>query len=180
MNCAVSGKISAVADSEVGVSERVELAEKIASLLDSAGVYVAVAESLTGGMVASALAEAPGSSNWFRGAVVAYSSDVKHELLTVPPGPVVSAQAAAAMADGVRRLLQADVAVALTGAGGPEGQDGQPPGTVFLALSDGIETHVEHRYIDCDDPTEVCAEAVAEALRLLHRHLRAGAAARRS
>lgn len=179
MNCAVSGKISAVTDSEVGVSERVELAEKIASLLDSAGVYVAVAESLTGGMVASALAEAPRSSNWFRGAVVAYSSDVKHELLTVPPGPVVSAQAAAAMADSVRRLLRADVAVALTGAGGPEGQDGQPPGTVFLALSDGMETHVEHRYIDCDDPAEVCAEAVAEALRLLHRHLRAGAAARR-
>ena len=139
----------------------------IASLLDSAGLNVAVAESLTGGMVASALAEAPGSSNWFRGGVVAYASDVKHELLTVPPGPVVNAQAAAAMADGVRRLLRADVAVALTGAAGPDGQDGQPPGTVFLALSDGVETHVEHRYIDCDDPAEVCAEAVAEALRLL-------------
>jgi len=180
VNCAASGKICAVTDCDVGVAERVELAEKIASLLDSAGLDVAVAESLTGGMVASALAEAPGSSNWFRGAVVAYASDVKHELLTVPPGPVVSAPAAAAMADGVRRLLRADLAVALTGAGGPEGQDGQPPGTVFLALSDGMETHVEHRYIDCDDPAEVCAAAVAEALRLLHRHLCAGAAARRS
>ena len=111
---------------------------------------------------------------------MAYASDVKHELLTVPAGPVVSAPAAAAMADGVRRLLRADLAVALTGAGGPEGQDGQPPGTVFLALSDGMETHVEHRYIDCDDPAEVCAAAVAEALRLLHRQLCAGAAARRS
>lgn len=50
---------------------------------------------------------------------------------------------------------------------------------MFLALSDGVETHVEHRYVDCDDPAEVCAEAVAEALRLLHRHLHAGAAARR-
>lgn len=50
----------------------------------------------------------------------AYASDVKHELLTVPLGPVVSAQAAAAMADGVRRLLRADVAVAVTGAGGPD------------------------------------------------------------
>jgi len=50
--------------------ERVELAGRIAALLDSAGLEVAVAESLTGGMVASALAEAPGSSNWFRGAVV--------------------------------------------------------------------------------------------------------------
>jgi len=84
-------------------AEREELAGVIASLLDSAGLNVAVAESLTGGMVASALAEAPGSSNWFRGGVVAYASDVKHELLTVPPGPVVNAQAAAAMADGVEK-----------------------------------------------------------------------------
>ncbi|MDQ3762881.1 MAG: CinA family protein [Actinomycetota bacterium] len=157
-------------------AERARRAEKIAELLDSAGLNVAVAESLTGGMVASALAEAQGSSTWFRGAVVAYASDVKHELLDVPAGPVVSAHAAAAMADGVRRLLKADVAVALTGAAGPDGQDGRPPGTVFLAVSDGRDTQVEHRYFDCDDPADVCAQAVSEALLLLHRHLCAGAA----
>ncbi|MGB8962098.1 MAG: CinA family protein [Pseudonocardiaceae bacterium] len=160
-----------------GHAQRAELAETIAELLDSAGLKVAVAESLTGGLVANALAEAPGSSRWFRGALVAYASEVKHELLNVPPGPVVTGPAAAAMADGVRRLLRADVAVALTGAAGPDGQDGQPPGTVFLALADGVETHVEHRYIDCEDPAEVCAQAVAEALQLLHRHLHAGAGA---
>lgn len=159
-------------------AERARLAGRIAELLDSAGLHVAVAESLTGGMVASALAEASGSSTWFQGGVVAYASDVKHQLLNVPPGPVVSPQAAAAMADGVRRLLKADVAVALTGAGGPGGQDGQPPGTVFLALSDGVETEVEHCHFDRDDPAEVCAEAVVEALRLLHRHLGTSAAAR--
>jgi nicotinamide-nucleotide amidase len=155
-------------------AERARLARRIGELLDSAGRNAAVAESLTGGMVASALAEAPGSSGWFRGAVVAYSSEVKHELLSVPAGPVVSARAAAAMAEGVRRLLNAHVAISLTGAGGPDGQDGQPPGTVFLAVSDGIETEVKHQYFDCDDPAEVCSEAVAEALRLLHSYLCAG------
>lgn len=92
-------------------------------------------------------------------------------------GPVVSRHAAAAMADGARRLLGADMAVALTGAGGPDGQDGQPRGTVFVAVSDGVDTQIEHCHFDRDDPAEVCveavAEAVAEALRLLHRHLQA-------
>jgi nicotinamide-nucleotide amidase len=152
------------------VSRR-ELIDKITDLLDSADVTVAVAESLTGGMVASALAEAPGASKWFRGAVVAYASDVKHELLGVPPGPVVSAPAAEAMADGVRRLLAADIAVALTGAGGPDGQDGQPPGTVFIGLSDGKNTEVEHRYFDESDPGQVCADAADEALALLYTFL---------
>jgi nicotinamide-nucleotide amidase len=153
-------------------AEQARLAEMIAELLDSDHRDVAVAESLTGGMVASALAAAPQSSRWFRGGVVAYASDVKHELLNVPPGPVVSAQAVRAMADGVRQLLKADVAVALTGAAGPDGQDDQPPGTVFFGLSDETGTHVEHRYFDRKDPAEVCAEATAGALRLLYTHLR--------
>jgi nicotinamide-nucleotide amidase len=157
------------------VSRR-ELIDKITELLDSADVTVAVAESLTGGMVASALAEAPGASKWFRGAVVAYASDVKHELLGVPPGPVVSAPAAEAMASGVRRLLAADVAVALTGAGGPDGQDGQPPGTVFIGLSDGKNNQVEHRYFDESDPGRVCADATDEALGLLYAFLCTSAA----
>lgn len=148
-------------------AEQTRLAAAIAELLDGAALTVAVAESLTGGMVASSLAQAPGSSAWFRGAVVAYSSEVKYDLLDVPRGPVVSARAAAAMARRVRRLLGADVGVALTGAGGPDSQDGQPPGTVFLGLSDRRDTRVEHRYFDGDGPGDVCAQATTEALRLL-------------
>ncbi len=87
---------------------RDEIAARIAELAPGTGLSVAVAESLTGGMISSALAAAPGASGWFHGAVVAYSSDVKHELLDVPPGPVVSDTAAAAMAQGVRRLLRRD------------------------------------------------------------------------
>jgi nicotinamide-nucleotide amidase len=146
----------------------------IAELADSEHRDIAVAESLTGGIVASRLAAAPRSSRWFRGGVVAYASDVKHELLNVPPGPVVSAQAARAMAEAVRQLLKADVAVALTGAAGPDGQDGQPPGTVFLGLSDETGTHIEHHCFERNDPLEVCAEAVARALRLLYTHLNNG------
>ena len=146
----------------------------IAELADSEHRDIAVAESLTGGIVASRLAAASRSSRWFRGGVVAYASDVKHELLNVPPGPVVSAQAARAMAEAVRQLLKADVAVALTGAAGPDGQDGHPPGTVFLGLSDETGTHIEHHCFERNDPLEVCAEAVARALRLLYMHLNNG------
>jgi nicotinamide-nucleotide amidase len=146
---------------------------EITELVEQADLTIAVAESLTGGMLSSALAEACGASNWFRGAVVAYASDIKHQLLGVPAGPVVSAQAANAMADGIRRLLAADVAVALTGAAGPDGQDGQPPGTVFFGLSDGGKSQVEHRYFNRDDPAQVCADAVAEAIQLLYGFLRA-------
>ena len=71
----------------------------------------------------------------------------------------------------MHRLLKADVAVALTGAVGPDGQDGQPPGTVFLGLSDETGTHTEDHCFERNGPVEVCAEAVAGALRLLYTHL---------
>ena len=93
-----------------------------AALMHS-GRTLAVAVSLTGGLLASAFARASGSSGWFRGGIVAYSSAVKHDLLGVPGGPVVSEAAAAAMARAAGRLLEADVAVAVTGVGGPDPQD---------------------------------------------------------
>ena len=135
-------------------AERVELAGVIASLLDSAGLDVAVAESLTGGMVASALAEVLGSSNWFRGAVVAYASDVRCQTRAAHRAAWAGSQRASGRRDG-RRRSAVTAGRPLTGAAGPDEQDGQPPGTAFLALSDGMETHVEHCYIDCDDPAEV-------------------------
>ena len=161
-------------------AEQARWAEMIAELVDSEHRSIAVAESLTGGMVTSTLAAAPGASRWFRGGVVAYARDVKHELLDVPPGPVVSAQAARAMAEGVRRLLKADVAVALTGAAGPDGQDAQPPGTVFLGLCAETGNHIEHHCFERDDPAQVCAEAVTRALQLLYTHLCKDTAARRA
>jgi nicotinamide-nucleotide amidase len=107
----------------------------VGALLQERGWTLAVAESFTGGLIAARVVEAPGASIFFRGGVVAYDEAVKFEVLGVPRGPVVTAEAAIAMADGVRALLGADVAVSTTGAAGPTGQEGHPPGTGFIATA---------------------------------------------
>jgi len=106
----------------------------VGDLLVSQDLTLGVAESLTGGLVGSRMAEVPGSSEWFRGSIVAYDSQVKFDLLDVPEGPVVSAPAASAMATGARRVLTAEVGLGVTGVAGPTAQDGQPVGTVFTAV----------------------------------------------
>src|SRR4029450_6676021 len=108
-----------------------------AKVLGDRGRTLAVAESLTGGLVASRLVNVPGASDWFRGGVVSYATDVKYSLLGVPEGPVVSAEAAGAMADGVRRVLGADVGLGVTGVAGPDPMESEPPGTVFMAVAAG-------------------------------------------
>jgi nicotinamide-nucleotide amidase len=108
----------------------------VARLLTRQGLRMAVAESLTGGMVAARLTSVPGASNWFAGGVVSYGEDVKRSLLGVGPGPVVSAEAAEEMALGVKALLNADIGLSLTGVAGPTIQDDQPVGTVFVGLAD--------------------------------------------
>ena len=118
-----------------GDDETMEAA--IGRLLVDRGLTLAVAESLTGGLVAARIVAVPGASEWFRGGVVAYDSEVKFDVLGVTPGPVVSRAAAMEMADGVRRRLGADVGVAATGVAGPTEQEGQPVGTVWLGLALG-------------------------------------------
>ncbi|MBV9922973.1 MAG: CinA family protein [Pseudonocardia sp.] len=138
-------------------------AARIARITQERGVTVAAAESLTGGMIATRLAAAEGASTWFRGGVVAYSTEAKRKLLGVSAGSVVSSEAAEQMAHGVMALMDADVAVAVTGAGGPDPQDGREPGTVFVAVGgdDGIEV-TEHR-LD-GDPGAICAATTELAL----------------
>ena len=138
-------------------------AERVGELAQARGWTIAVAESLTGGMIASSLAKAQEASEWFRGSLVAYSTEVKHEVLAVPAGPVVSPDAAAAMARRVRELLLADIAVAVTGAGGPSAQDGHEPGTVFLAV-DGEGRDQVQRLDLSGEPATICAAATLAAL----------------
>lgn len=107
----------------------------VGRLLVRAGLRLAVAESLTGGMVAARLTAVPGASDWFAGGVVSYGQDVKRSLLGVGQGPVVSERAAGEMAMGVANLLQADIGLALTGVAGPTEADDQPVGTVFVSLA---------------------------------------------
>ena len=107
----------------------------VARLLIDAGLTLGLAESLTGGLVGARLTAVPGASDWFRGSIVAYDSAVKHRLLGVPDGPVVSEQAALAMATGSAKVLAADVGLGVTGVAGPTEQDGQPVGTVWMGLA---------------------------------------------
>lgn len=98
------------------------------------GLTVATAESVTGGLVAARLTATPGASDVFRGAIVSYATGVKQTLLGVGEGPVVSETAARQMAHGVRQRLGADIGLSLTGVAGPEEQDGQPVGTLYVGL----------------------------------------------
>jgi nicotinamide-nucleotide amidase len=114
----------------------------VADLLVERDFSLGVAESLTGGLVGSRLAETEGASKWFRGSIVSYDSEVKFDLLEVPEGPVVSAEAAAAMARGAQKRLGADVGIAVTGVAGPATQDGQPVGTVFMGVAIGDDIRI--------------------------------------
>ena len=113
---------------------------QIISLLAGQRLTLAVAESLTGGLLAAAITDVPGSSEVFRGGVVAYASDLKTALLGVPADLLahygaVDPGVAQAMAQGARERLGASVAVATTGVAGPGPSEGKAPGTVHIAVS---------------------------------------------
>ncbi len=163
-----------MADGAPGDDDLAAAAGRIGAALGERGGVLGVAESLTGGMVASVLARAEGSSDWFAGGVVAYRRSVKHDVLGVPPGPVVTERAAVAMAEGVACLLGADIGVGLTGAGGPDPQDGAPPGTVWMAVHHGGVTRSVLHHFDDDDPSVVCRRSCAAALDLVEDVLRSG------
>jgi len=109
----------------------------VLQMLRERGMTLGLAESVTGGLVGARLTGIAGASEVFRGSIVSYATDVKHDVLGVSEGPVVSERAAIEMADGARRVLGADVGLSLTGVAGPAEQDGQPVGTLYVGLSIG-------------------------------------------
>jgi nicotinamide-nucleotide amidase len=121
--------------------EEVETPALVLDLLRERGLTLATAESCTGGLVASRLTSIPGASDVFLGSIVAYSNSVKAAQLAVPEEILetfgaVSAEAAAAMAEGARKRLGADVAVSVTGVAGPGGGTADKPvGLVFIHAS---------------------------------------------
>lgn len=143
-----------------------ELITRLAELATDRKLTLGCAESLTAGTLAARLGAAKGSSEWFRGGIVAYSREVKYGLLGVPEGPVVTESAARTMAESTSRLLGATIVVAVSGAGGPDPQDGRPPGTVCFATTGPDGTRSEERHFD-GDPEEVLAQTVRHALSLL-------------
>jgi nicotinamide-nucleotide amidase len=145
-------------------------AEIIAHAL-SLGVTLGCAESLTGGLVASALVDVPGASAVFKGSIVAYDLIVKHELLGVSAALLaekgaVNAEVAIAMAEGAQRALGVDFAVATTGVAGPDPDpvSGAEAGVVFVALAGGeLGTMVRELQVE-GDRAEIRKAALRAAL----------------
>src|SRR5690606_12315639 len=105
------------------------------ALLEGRSWTIGSAESMTAGLVAARLTALPGSSRFFRGGIVAYTEDLKQELLDVDVSHgVVTESVAVQMAEGARSRLKVDVAIAVTGSAGPEPME-QPPGTVVIGVA---------------------------------------------
>lgn len=128
---------------------------QLAALAQEHGLAIGAAESLTGGAITSALAAGPSAAQWCRGGVVAYMPDVKFDLLGVRPGPLISEECAAQMAAGAAKALEADAVVSTTGAGGPDEEEGHPPGTAVIGLWVQGVSSCHWIHVDGDPPTVV-------------------------
>jgi PncC family amidohydrolase len=160
------------AESPAALAELVKVAERLQEICLARSLTVGTAESETGGLVAHLLTEVPGSSDYFNGAVVAYSDASKRNLLGVPAELLaahgaVSAQVARAMAAGARERLGVRLAVAVTGIAGPGGgSDAKPVGLTYVAVADDAGDDVR-RFNWTGDRAENKRLSAAAALELL-------------
>ena len=146
------------------------LAERLSAAAVAGEVRVATAESCTGGLLAAAITDLPGASEYYAGGVVAYANDVKVRHLGVEPGDLesrgaVSEAVALQMAHGACRRFSADLAMAVTGIAGPGGGTPEkPPGTVWMAvgLADGTGRAQVRRF--AGDRQAVRARSVEEVM----------------
>ncbi len=148
-------------------------AEDLLVRLRSAGLTLATAESLTGGLIGAAFTAVPGSSEAYRGGVICYATDLKatlagvEEALLRTHGPV-SAATAAALAQGVARRCTADLGLAVTGVAGPDAQDGHPVGEVYVAVAGPGRVAARVRALQLGgNRTQIRAQTVRAACALL-------------
>jgi nicotinamide-nucleotide amidase len=146
-------------------------AAAIVAALSERGQTVSAAESLTGGLVCSALVATPGSSTVLRGGIVAYDPALKTSLVDVPAtlidtAGVVSQEVAEALATGVRKRCDTDWGVATTGAAGPQPHGGRPPGVVWVAVAGPTGVTSRHYVLD-GDREQVRNDTVARVFALL-------------
>jgi PncC family amidohydrolase len=159
------------------------LAETAGRLLRERGLTLATAESATGGLIAALITEIPGSSDYFRGGVVAYANEVKERVLGVSPAVLaefgaVSPEVGRQMAEGVRRLVQVDIGLADTGIAGPTGATAtKPVGLFYLGLATPEGTQVQELRLEGDRHQNRQAAALA-ALAWLVAYLEGRAGAR--
>lgn len=151
-------------------------AAEVLGLLAERGQTLAVAESLTGGLVAAELTSVPGASKVFQGSVTAYATTLKREVLGVD-GALLAAcgavdpQVAAQMAAGVRDVMGAEWGIATTGVAGPEPQDGRPVGTVYVAVAGPAGAGKVAALRLNGDRGEIRRESVRSVLELLRAEL---------
>src|SRR5207245_748793 len=150
--------------------------EVVLDLCRAGGLTLATAESCTGGMVAARLTGIPGSSEVFRGAIVAYSNEVKEAELGVPPAILatygaVSAETALAMAEGARERLGVDVAVSVTGVAGPDGGTPEKPVGLVHYAAVGPEGSLAHEFNVPGDRRAIRSRSTVMALHLVRRLL---------
>jgi len=151
------------------------VAADLVARLTAAGQTVAVAESLTGGLVAAALTDSAGASIVLRGGVIAYATDLKAQVLGVDEVLLaqvgaVDADVAEQMASGVRSLMGATYGVATTGVAGPDEVDGRPVGTVYVAVVGPGSSRVKALSLS-GDRGDVRAKSVLAVLALLAEEL---------
>ena len=153
-----------------------DLAARVGKLLQQRGLLLTTAESCTGGGVAHAITDIPGSSDWFDCGYITYSNASKTELLDVPAALIaqhgtVSEEIAAAMAQGALSNSNAHVTLSTTGIAGPGGAvPGKPVGTICFGWAKGDEVHTE-RLVLTGDRQQIREQTVAHALRGMLRFL---------
>ena len=175
-----------LATAEAAIAERfgidvysrgeVTIEEVVGNLLRERGLTLAVAESCTGGLVGARLTRVPGSSDYFRGGIIAYANEAKERLLGVPAALIaakgaVSEEVALAMAQGAREKLGAEVAVAVTGIAGPGGgSEEKPVGLVYIAFAGGAKAVARRLFLPASRDL-IRERSTLFALDLLRREL---------
>ena len=152
--------------------EAVRLAEEVGAALKARGLDIAVAESCTGGLLAGAITAIPGSSDYLKGGVVAYSNEVKEQLLgvsstTLRDHGAVSEPTAREMAQGVRQRLGTAIGVGITGVAGPGGGSSEKPvGLVYIAVATPTDLRAR-RDVWPGDRAQIRTASVLAALELV-------------
>lgn len=147
-----------------------ELASSLIKKLEEKNLTIAVAESLTGGLVAASLTEIPGASKVFKGSITGYVDEIKQNVLNVKNESItkftsISEQVALEMAINVRKIMKSDIGISTTGVAGPEKSAGFAPGLVFVAISIGDHNMCQKLELT-GDRTEIRNQTVQEILQL--------------
>ena len=147
-----------------------ELASSLIKKLQENNLTIAVAESLTGGLVAASLTEIPGASKVFKGSITAYADVIKQNILNVKDETItnftsISEQVALEMAINVRTIMKSDIGISTSGVAGPEKSAGFAPGLVFVAISIGDHNMCQKLEIT-GDRSKIRNQTVQEILQL--------------